>query len=101
MDAENTTTTPESHVGDECYLNQALGWWSFIVVVVTQLLWPVLGEDESDAFDDELAGLDPGSRKVWGPLYIGVFSVIFIVVLLNVLIAMLSSTYEGTSGPQT
>jgi hypothetical protein len=55
------------------------------------LFWAVFGLIELESFD--LAGIK-GFTRVWGLLMFGCFSVINIVVLLNLLIAMMNHSYQ-------
>ena len=58
--------------------------------IVAQLLWPLIEVDDV-ALDDVLS-VSAGGRHLFGALFMFVYGVLCVVVMMNILIAMLSST---------
>ena len=61
-----------------------------------RLIWPALeyGQgDEHEPFGSN-SKVDLQTRHTWGPLLLFLFTWLYVIMLLNILIAMLSSTYE-------
>ncbi|CAG7720431.1 unnamed protein product [Allacma fusca] len=74
--------------GDSCFI-----WRRFANLFETSqsLFWASFGLVELDAFD--LQGIQ-GFTRFWGLLMFGSYSVINVIVLLNMLIAMMSTSYQ-------
>ena len=83
-------TTPQSLRYGPCLLEGAAGDLSFGSFILAQFIWPLIGIDDVN-LDGRLT-VSAGDRPVYGPLFMTVFGVLCVVVMLNILIAMLSST---------
>ncbi|KAL1122557.1 hypothetical protein AAG570_002887, partial [Ranatra chinensis] len=86
----NVTTTPDMRTNDP---DACIVWRRFANLFETAqtLFWAVFGLVDLDNF--ELAGIKAFTR-FWGMLMFGTYSVINIVVLLNLLIAMMNHSYQ-------
>ena len=73
-----------------CLLEGPAGDLSFGSFILAQFIWPLIGIDDVN-LDGRLT-VSAGDRPVYGPLFMTVFGVLCVVVMLNILIAMLSST---------
>ena len=73
-----------------CFLELSDGAWSFSFFIFAQLVWPLIGVD--DVALDEWLSVSAGDRSLYGPILMCVFGVLCVIVMLNILIAMLSST---------